>query len=781
MKSYPNQTSFSQGELSPLMRGRTDLELYSDAVQLMVNIYADAHGPAVGRHGMKRMIEYNGANARLEVLPRTANTFFTFVFLDLQLLLIRDITAPVTETYAAPWTDDQLDDIQIVSLPEGDSIYFLHPNVQTQRLVDQTEGTQTQEFMINGNFIVPAGITDMTACVCGGGGGGGGALNVPADNIGGSGGGGSGVVKTAITVVPAENISITIGAAGNGGGAASSGGAGGSSVLTYSGGSVTSSGGSGGATSSGPGVGGSGGGSGGNLGGAGGGTSATCDSSVNSGGSSPCVLTLCGGGGGGGGYGNGGNAGSQYQVGNPAPDPNSGGGGGGAGGGFGSGGNGSAGRIVLSWEVPGAGFVLTPVAFVNAPTNWTGTNWPSAGTYYQGRMWLGGAPNLPEQFLGSMSDTPENFTLGPNANDAISHTIRKFGGIEWMGGTKRLLIGTSNGEYIAIAESGLLKPGDLEVLQQSSYGSASLQAETIGDQVLYVSADRRKVRAMNYKWEENNWFSVDLTFPSEHITYAKVNKLSWSQHPDNLLWCLMDDGTFATATYNRSVNVFGWHRHNTDGIVLSAAVGFDGNRSILILAIIRSSGSISIEYLSDEYSMDSWVETTNINVNINGQFNANGFNHLEGKSVQVVVDGNIVHPDRIVGADSSPGAGDGIIGRIYLTKGFNKVAAGLQFIPELTTLDFDGGVDNGSGLSHKKRRNSISIKLLNSGYPLVNGKRGDDRSPSTPMGSAEPLFTGTRKYTGLGWDENAIVNIKQDLPLPLTILAIYGEIDRNAF
>jgi len=777
MKTYPNQTNFSQGELSPLMGGRTDLEIYAAGVETMLNMYADSRGPSISREGIKRVLELSGTNARVETLPRTSSTFFTIILLDLQLILIRNIFNPVQEVFVSPWTEDQIDDVQIVPLPDGSDIYFLHPNVQPYKLTDNTAEGNSQEFLSSGTFNVPStGVNDIAYCMCGGGGSGGNSSTANG-SPGGGGGGGSGVVKGIVSVVPSEVLTITIGAGGPAVTTAAGSDGGDTTLVVPSVGTITAAGGKTGSIAL-AGNGSEGGGNGGASGGfKGDSCSAVCGSESFSGGSGSGGIGNPGGGGGAGGYGEGGSGLSGSAA------PNSGGGGAGARGpddegmGLDSGGAGGSGRCVLTWEISTGVFILTPVSFTAPPANWTGTNWPSAGTYYQGRLWLGGAPDQKETFLGSKSNDPENFTIGTLADDALNHSIERFGQIEWMESTKNLIIGTGNAEYIVTAESGLIKPGDIEVNQQSEYGSASIQPAKIGDQVVYVSPDARKIRAINYNRDNDNWLSKDLTFPSEHITKGLIKDLTWCQNPNNFLWATLKDGTLCCMTYERSYDIIGFHRHSTYGKVLSTTSGFDGIRNVLILATERTDGNIEIGYFNFDYKLDSWAESFTVTES-GGLYYVEGFDHLEGMTVQILADGS-VHPDRVVGAESSIGAGDGSTGRIYLTKSFNKITAGLQFISELELLPVDGGSPAGSGVSHIKRRNEIGINLLESGIPLVNGDRGDDRSPSTPMGTPEPLVTGIREYTGLGWDKKATVSIKQDLPLPLKVLSVHGSIAKN--
>jgi hypothetical protein len=79
---------------------------------------------------------------------------------------------------------------------------------------------KSQEFLVSGNFNVPADVTEVTITACGGGGGGGAGAN--GNNVGaggGAGGGGAGAVPitTTISVTPSSTVAVVIGAGGAGG------------------------------------------------------------------------------------------------------------------------------------------------------------------------------------------------------------------------------------------------------------------------------------------------------------------------------------------------------------------------------------------------------------------------------------------------------------------------------------------------------------------------------------------------------------------------------------
>ena len=414
-------------------------------------------------------------------------------------------------------------------------------------------------------------------------------------------------------------------------------------------------------------------------------------------------------------------------------------------------------------------FTFSAVTFTSPPSVWTGSNWPGTGTFYQGRLWAAGTPDQGETFWASKSADYENFTTGTLDDDAIEFTLEKYGEIEWIGGQKTLAIGTENGEHIVTSESGTITPSDVQVDQQSAYGSNTVQYEKVGDQIFYVSPDGRKLRTMQYQWQEDNWLSRDLTFISEHITKGKIKDTAWQQNPDNLFWTVLENGELACVTYERGNNIYGWHGHKTEGNFQSlAAAEFNGN-SVLLAIAARQTGEIFLEIMwseevsdggEDEYYFDSWVIGT---VTGGTGTEVTGLDHLEGKTVQVITDGAL-HPDRTVTS-----------GKINLQYDATDVKVGLQFTPVIETLPIEVPTQRGSSIGVKKHHPKIYVRLQDSGNPIINGQRPPSRSPSTPMNTAEPIRSYDAKIANLGRETTVRIRVEQDLPLPMNVIGIFSE------
>ena len=409
------------------------------------------------------------------------------------------------------------------------------------------------------------------------------------------------------------------------------------------------------------------------------------------------------------------------------------------------------------------------------PADWTGDNEPSVLTFFEGRFWLGATRDKPQTFWGSRSGDYTDFTIGSNPADGLEFTMAKRGKIEWMAATKNLLVGTSNGEHIVTSENGVIIPNDIQVVQQSSYGSRSAQALLIGNTTTYISPDGRKLRDVGFQFTENSWLSRDITFLSEHVTVKgnKIVEMIWNQHPNNLIWGVTELGNLVACTYERHYDVIGWHQHDTQGDYLSAAsVEVDGT-SIMLYATIRNDGEVSFEVQDDIDFMDSNVVVVpDVDLNFTVP-------HLANYLVQVTT-GGAVHPD--VQLDSN---GNGQLD--YTTdpsRPDDVVVVGLGYPTEIETLPLDYTPEEpGTSAHFMKRWNKIYVRVFDSAIPFVGKKTLNERPPTrtadTPMGEAQPVVTQDVKVLGLGWDRFSQVYIKQDLPVPLIVTGIFGELSQN--
>lgn len=416
-------------------------------------------------------------------------------------------------------------------------------------------------------------------------------------------------------------------------------------------------------------------------------------------------------------------------------------------------------------------WTFQPVSFTGAPAVWTTNNYPGAITFYQGRMWLGGTPGQPETFWGSKSAQYRNFTTGSLADDGLSFTMAEKGQILWMVGTKNLLIGTEFGEFIVTSSDGVITPSDIQVDQQSAYGSARIQPVKIGNRVLYISPDRRKVRDMGYKWTDDGWVSRNITFGSEHITLGNpIKAMAFGQNPGNLLFCVTQTRNIIGGTYERGNDIVGWFNGTTDGeFIAIASADLDGTSTMAALfnRNIESTPTLYFEICYPAPTEGACVVDSGqvFGGQAGTPISSVVIPHLKNKEVRIIVDGAL-HP--VITLDAN-GEGD-------LQFSGDTVVVGLGYTGYVRTLPLASMLQVGqSTLPMMKRYSRIFLRVFDSAIPKINGVRPATRRPSTPMGSAEELVTEDIRVANLGWTQEAEIEITQELPLFTQIAGVFGE------
>ena len=398
---------------------------------------------------------------------------------------------------------------------------------------------------------------------------------------------------------------------------------------------------------------------------------------------------------------------------------------------------------------------------------------PRTVAFFEQRLWLGGTVAKPNTLWGSKVADFENFTIPtPSAaDDPVDYTIASYtkDTIQWLSPAAVLFIGTTANEHRLSPNSYISVSNLPDITRQSSYGSRHMQPEYIGSQTVFVQGSGRQVRtfSLNIKANVEIYDSINLAWLSEHITTGGVVDMSYQQIPDSVLWSVRNDGTLLSMTYDPALDgdadfsSVGWARHPMDGLVESVTTVTADATDETWIVVKRTVGGTDkryIEYLTDTMFTDSTLQYSGSAATVIG-----GLSHLEGKALNIVADG-AVHPQKTVTS-----------GNITLDYAAAKVDAGLPFVPTITPVEFEGGVESGVSQGLPKRWVQAKLRLHQSALPKVNGVRPSDRTPSTPMGSTEPLLTGESLNYNLGHSDNGKIEITQDLPVAMHILSIFGQ------
>ena len=248
--------------------------------------------------------------------------------------------------------------------------------------------------------------------------------------------------------------------------------------------------------------------------------------------------------------------------------------------------------------------IFTAVGTGSATTEWqlgaysNTTGFPRAVSFFEQRLLYGGSTSYPQTIWASQSGLYDNFDEGEaDAADAFIYTIaaNKVNTIRWLAPSKDLIVGTAGSEYKVGRPTGEpLKPDNVNIAQQTTYGVYPARPIQIGNVILFIQRQQKKIREFYYKFEDDAYSAPDMTILSEHITGNGITEVDFAQEPDSVYWAIREDGVFLGMTYQREENVVAWHRHIFGGKTGSATVTVTDYANIPVgsrIVLTKSDGS----------------------------------------------------------------------------------------------------------------------------------------------------------------------------------------------
>ncbi len=218
------------------------------------------------------------------------------------------------------------------------------------------------------------------------------------------------------------------------------------------------------------------------------------------------------------------------------------------------------------------------------------TGFPSSVSFFEQRLVFAATNDQPQTIFFSKSGDYENMSAGTNDDDAMIYTIasNQVNAIKAMKATRTLIVMTTGGEYsVSSGNASAITPTNISIVKQSNYGSASVDALSIGNATIFLQRAKRKIRELAYNFDTDGYVAPDLTILANHITETGVVQMDYQQEPHSIVWAARTDGVLGGLTYNRLENVVAWHRHilggksDTTKNIIQQKISFTSNSTIV--------------------------------------------------------------------------------------------------------------------------------------------------------------------------------------------------------
>lgn len=409
-------------------------------------------------------------------------------------------------------------------------------------------------------------------------------------------------------------------------------------------------------------------------------------------------------------------------------------------------------------------------------------DYPATTTYHEQRRWFAGTNNKPQVLWATRTGTESNLTSSIPSRDDDGMELRLASGqynrIRHLVALSDLIALTAGGEFRIYSDGApAITPTSVSIKPQGYAGASNVQPVVTTGSILYVQAQGSRIRELSYSWEANAYRTVDVSIMAPHrFNGFTITDLAYARAPDSICWAVRNDGVLLGMTYVPDQQVYGWHVHDTDGAFESVCVVPEGGEDVLYVVVRRTIGTNQLRYIermrsriftdpTDAFYVDSGLTYAGQPVTM-----LSGLGHLEGKTVDILADG-AVHPQCVVSG-----------GSITLEYPARKVHVGLPIVSDLRTLPLalEGAQAVGQGTI--KNVNKVHLRVgqssvVKAGPDFTRLREYPARAVTDPYGSPPALRDGELTLSiDPSWNQDAGVCVRQDLPLPLTVLSMTLEV-----
>jgi len=411
--------------------------------------------------------------------------------------------------------------------------------------------------------------------------------------------------------------------------------------------------------------------------------------------------------------------------------------------------------------------------------NSAASEYPAAATYFEQRRWFAGTTNNPQGVYATRSGTESNMaaSVPTQDDDALEFRIasRQQNAIRHLVPLADLIALTVGGEFRIFADNApSIVPSTLSIKPQGNSGANNVQPALASSSILYVQSQGSRIRELAYNWQQSSYASIDISIMAPHLFNGyTITDLAYARAPVPVLAAARSDGALLTMTYVPEQQVYGWSQNTTtNGVFESACVVSEGNEDVLYALVRRTVNGRSVRYIERQRSRlftdqaDAFFVDSGLTYDSTPTTSLSGLWHLEGQTVSILADG-AVHPSKTV--SSGAVTLDYAASVVHIGLGYNSDLVTLPSVLEATAAGGQGLTKNVNGVRMRVTQSSI----VKAGPAFDKLTEYPARDVADPYGSPPALRTGELRFAiGASWNSDGAICIRQDNPLPLTVMSM---------
>ena len=366
--------------------------------------------------------------------------------------------------------------------------------------------------------------------------------------------------------------------------------------------------------------------------------------------------------------------------------------------------------------------------------------WPRSATFHEGRLYFGGSKSRPNTIWGSRVIDYFNFDPGTGLDDeSVEATINtnQLNAIVNVVAGSDLRIFTTGGEFVVVqSEDTPITPAGFLVRPQTRLGTKpGVPIEDLNGASVFVQRQGKSLNAFQYGDTTRSYQVQQVSVLSSHLMKNPVDlaarRSTSTDEADRLFIVNGDDGSMAVYSILVGQQVIAPSEFTTNGEFVAVAVELSDVYCV-VKRTINSATIYTLEKFDGSLTLDSAKSgTTGSSVTMD---------HLEGETVYIVRDG-VVEPTQTVPA--SP------FTITFESAATSSYQVGLDYTVNAKTMPTEPVLPTGTVQGVKKRIVQIDALLHETKNLTLNGKNIAFRNfGEDVLDSAVQPFTGLKTAHG---------------------------------
>jgi hypothetical protein len=344
--------------------------------------------------------------------------------------------------------------------------------------------------------------------------------------------------------------------------------------------------------------------------------------------------------------------------------------------------------------------------------------WPISACFYEGRLVLGGTQSKPQSIFMSKTGSFFDFDIDDGDDDeAIFATIssRKLNDIVDVYPGRNLQIFTSGAEFAVTSKP--VTPSSINIQPQTSHGANKVEVQDVDGSTIFVDRHGKSLLSFLYSFNEDAYTSDDRSVLASHLINQPVDMaLLAGTASDDANWLFIVN-TDGTATILNTLR-----SQDINGFTrwntsgdIKSVCVVDDQLFMTVERTVNSVAKLFIERWDFTYLMDCSIKSVQVAGVIDG------LDHLDGESVKAITREGLADKNEGYVLSSYTVASGQITLDASEQYSLTTYEVGLPFVPTIKPMPLNTNIGSGQNQMRLKKIVRMNLRVYESSGIYIDG------------------------------------------------------------